>query len=98
MPKADLFGALSELRVALPVPGAFTAVTIPLGARDALISLDDTTASFRASATGVLPAGAGTFIPATGALFFRGTATSAVTVFLAASAATTAQVLYTTDV
>jgi len=86
--------SLSQVRVAVAA-GAWTALVVPIGAKDALISIDDITASFRASSVNTLNvAGEGTYVAPTNALLLQGVCTEPVTVYINPSAPTTVQAIF----
>jgi hypothetical protein len=94
----DLFSGVQQIRVAIGAPNTWVALTIPLGAADALIQLDDSTATWRMSSTNTLnPATEGNFVSAGGGITYKGTATADTLIYISASAATTIQCLYVID-
>jgi len=96
MPAGEAYISSSQLRVAVGA-GAWNQVDIPAGARDALLTVDDETATWRLSTDNGIGLGAGTFVAAAVGLTFRGTAVAPVTVYVNPSAGTTIQVLYQTE-
>jgi hypothetical protein len=94
----DLYSDAQQLRVPIAAPLTWVALNIPQGAKDALITLDSTTATWRMSTSNALnPATEGTPISAGGGVTYKGTATSDTLIYIAASEATTIQCLYVID-
>jgi hypothetical protein len=89
------YGLLQQSRTAIGAPNTWVAVTIPAGAIGANISLELSTATMRVSSVNTLAAATqGQFISAAGQYHFDGQSTTAVVVYVAASAATTAILVY----
>jgi hypothetical protein len=93
MPSNEAYLAAVQLRVAA-VTGAWNQIDLPVGARDALFTLDDETATWRLSTSNAIPVTTGTYIAATGGVTFRGTAAAVTSVFVNPGSNTTVQVLY----
>jgi hypothetical protein len=84
--------------VPIAAPFTWVALNIPQGAKDALIMLDSSTATWRMSASDALnPATEGTPVCACGGITYKGTATADTLIYIAASEATTIQCLYVID-
>ena len=90
------YNAANQTRTAIAAPNTWTSLTIPAGASDALLSVEDSTATWRVSTDNTLNATTqGTFIAASGALKWDGTSVISTTIYVSASNATTAILLYT---
>ena len=70
--------------------GAWTAITLPAGAIDATISLEDSTASFRVTANNTFGLAEGVYVAPTGYYTFPGVCAQAVTVYVNPSVNTVA--------
>lgn len=70
--------------------GAWTAISIPAGAIDATISLEDGTASFRVTANNTFGLAEGVFVAASGYYTFPGVCAQDVTVYVNPSVNTVA--------
>ena len=90
-----LFNELEQSRTSIPAPDTWTAVVLPVGARNAMVSMELETATFRLSFSNALnPTSEGSYIPATGIYVFEGTNTGTITFYISASAATSAIIQY----
>ena len=92
----DNYGNTALLRVA-GVPGAWTPFAIPQGAKDALLTIDNPTASWRVTPDASIPLGTGTFIGASAGITWSGTATAPSVLYFDPSAPTVLNVLYVVD-
>ena len=91
------YNVATQTRTAIAAPNTWTSITIPAGANDALLTVEDSTATWRVSTDNTINAvSQGTFIAASGAMRWDGTSVIDTTVYVSASAATTAVLLYTT--
>lgn len=91
------FASLGEVRVAVPA-ATWTALVIPVGAQDALISLDDIAASFRVSSVNTLNVvGEGNYVAPTNAILLRGVTTEPVTIYINPDSPTTVQALFASN-
>lgn len=70
--------------------GQWTVVTIPVGAIDAMITLEDITLSFRVASVGGGGPTAGAYVPAQGSYVLQGTCAKTTNVFLYPAGATNA--------
>ena len=91
------FSDFQQTRTAIGAPNTWVALTVPVGARNALVLLEDQTAVMRISSDNTVLAGSqGTPVLAGGSYQFEGTSTGVVTVYVAADKATAAVVQFTT--
>ena len=87
----------SQTRTTIGAPNTWVAITIPVGARNALISLEDSTAVMRVSSVNsIAAASAGAPVLAGGSYQMEGTNVGTVTVYVASDKATVAIVQFTT--
>ena len=85
------FNEIFQTRTAVPDPNVWVAVVIPVGARNPLIGVEEGTATFRISYNNSLNASTQcTFIAAGGFYCFEGLTSVEITIYLSASATTTA--------
>lgn len=96
---SDVYGDFDQLRVAVAAPDTWTALTIPQGAKNALLQLEDITATMRVSAVDTIaPATEGGHVAPRGGVSFAGTAVAPVLIYVASDKGpTTAILLYTQD-
>lgn len=95
---SDLYGNADQIRVAIPLANTWIALTIPQGAKNALLQVESTTATLRVSTdNGVAPASEGGHVAPTGGVTFAGTATAPVLIYVASSAAPTNAILLFTE-
>ncbi len=94
----NAYNAATQSRTAINAPNTWTAVEIPAGASDALLAVENQTATWRVSTdNGLNPATEGMFIAASGAVKWDGTSVNVITVYVSASVGSTHAVLiYTT--
>ena len=68
---------------------AWNAITIPPGSIDAMISLEDSTSTFRVTSNNLIALNQGSFVPATGAYVFPGSSVNSFVVYVNPANATT---------
>jgi hypothetical protein len=91
------FTGYTQIRESIGVADAWNALAIPVGARNALIMLEDATAVMRVSSVNtVLAASQGSVVAAGGNYQFEGTLATALTIYVAADKITVAILQYTT--
>ena len=94
----DIYGNIIQARTTVAAPNTSVAITIPIGARDALIAVEDSTLSFRISMNNALNATTqGLPVPATGYYSLEGVNVTLLTLYISVTGATTAFLMYTTD-
>ncbi len=94
----ESYNQVQQTRTAIGTPNTWVAVTIPIGARNPLLSVEDTSASFRVSTDNSLnPSNQGVGIPAKGSYAHEGVNTNSLTLYISASIATTAFLIFTLD-
>jgi len=87
--------AEEQTRTQITVADTWTAVTVPVGAGDFILALEDDTATFRISVDNTLnPTSQGAFIDKTGQYAHEGVNTSLLTLYISASATTFAILQY----
>jgi len=92
------FTGYTQVRESIGVADVWNALAIPVGARNALIMLEDPTAVMRVSSVNtVLAASQGSVVAAGGNYQFEGTLATALTIYVAADKATVAIIQYTTS-
>jgi hypothetical protein len=95
---ATTFTGYTQVRESIGVADVWNALAIPVGARNALIMLEDATAIMRVSSVNtVLAASQGSVVAAGGSYQFEGTLATALTIYVAADKATVAILQYTTS-
>ena len=94
----ESYRKVDQARTAIGTPNAWTAVSIPIGARYPLLSMEDISSNFRVSTSNALnPLSEGIYIPAKGFYQHEGVNTGTLILYVSASVATTAIILYTKD-
>ena len=94
----ESYNQVQQTRTTIGTPNTWVAVTIPIGARNPLLSVEDVSASFRVSTDNTLNAtNQGVGIPAKGSYAHEGVNTNSLTLYVSASIATTAFLIYTLD-
>ncbi len=89
---------VAQSRTSIGTPNAWIAVTVPIGARYPLLSMEDTSSNFRVSTSNALnPLSEGIYIPAKGFYQHEGVNTGNLILYVSASVATTAIIIYTKD-
>ena len=84
-------------RTAIPIANTWTAVVIPAGARNTLLGVEHTQASFRVADVNTLnPLSQGDYYLASGHYQVEGVCGAAKTIYVSASVITTAIISYTT--
>lgn len=92
----SLVSTLTRTRTTIADANTWVAVSIPVGAKDAFLSLDLSTATFRVTTDNSdTAASQGTFVAAAGGFLIEGIVLVAMTVYVSASAATVAVLIYT---
>lgn len=92
----ESYNQVRQTRTAIGTPNTWVAVVIPIGARNPLLSVESTDASFRVSPDNSLNASTqGVGIPAKGSYAHEGVNTNSITLYVSASIATTAFLIYT---
>jgi len=85
----------NQQRTQISLADTWTAITIPVGATDFILSMEDDTVTFRVSVDNSISASsAGLFIDLTGFYSHEGTNTALLTLYVSASAATFAILQY----
>jgi hypothetical protein len=94
----DVYGAIDQTRVTIGVINTWTAVAIPVGARNAMLQLEDQTATGRVSTDPLISptTEGGVLLPGT-AMTIAGTAAAVVTLYVASDKLTSAILIYTLD-
>lgn len=89
---------VEQTRTVIGTPNAWTAVSVPIGARYPLLSMEDISSNFRVSTSNALnPLSQGIYIPAKGFYQSEGVNTDTLILYVSASVATTAIIIYTKD-
>ena len=89
---------VEQARTAIGVPNAWTAVSVPIGARYPLLSLEDIASTFRVSTSNALnPVSEGIYIPAKGFYQHEGVNTGTLTLYVSFYIDTTSILIYTKD-
>lgn len=84
----DSYSLIQQSRTAIAAPNAWTAVTIPQGAQDGILGMEDPTVTWRWSTDNTLNAASeGQPMPTGGKLTLNGTNTAAITLYVATPAA-----------
>ena len=98
MAVSNVYGAIDQTRVTIGVINIWTAVAIPVGARNAMLQLEDQTATGRVSTNTLISATTegGVLLPGT-AMTIAGTAAAIVTFYVASDKLTSAILIYTLD-
>ena len=96
---ATTFTGYTQTRTTIGVADVWNTLAIPVGARNALIMLEDETAVMRVSSTGLplVAASQGAVVAAGGNYQFEGTLATALTIYVAADKVTVAILQYTTS-
>ena len=91
------FTGYTQTRTTIGAPNTWVAVSIPVGARNALLCLEDSTAVMRVSSSNATAAAStGAPVLAGGSYQFEGTSLGTTSVYVASDKATVAVVQYTT--
>ena len=94
----DSYNSVLQTRTAIGSADTWIAVAIPIGARYPLLAVEDSSISFRVSTeNSVDPTSQGLFVPAGGSYQHEGVNTDTLTLYVSASGATTAIIVYTKD-
>ena len=92
------FNEIVQDRTTIGVANTWVALTIPVGARNPLIGVEESTASFRISYNNTINASTqGTFISAGGFYAFNGLTSVQLTIYISASETTSAILQYTKE-
>ena len=85
----------NQQRTSITNANTWVAITIPVGATNFLLGVEDSTGTFRISIDNSLdPSSQGMYIAATGLYGHEGTTTSELTIYISASSITTAILQY----
>jgi len=94
----ESYNQVRQTRTSIGTPNTWVIVTIPIGARNPLLSVESTDATFRVSTDNSLNASTqGVGIPAKGSYAHDGVNTDSLTLYVSVSEATTAFLIYTMD-
>jgi len=85
----------NQQRTDIPIANTWTAVTVPIGATDFILAIEDETATFRVSVDNTIDASsAGLYIGTTGFYSQEGTNTTEITLYISASSVTAVVLQY----